>query len=479
MANCCPMNKPTWITTLIVVLIGVLFLPLFVAAAPSIIESEITLEVDYSQFSDDDDDILSTSTSTFTITNDGSTDLTVIVDVTGLPSGYDAEPKEVLIPANSSKNDVSIVIDVPHKKDPGVEKIGTIIIKDQSNIQLDSAELVQDTAQMLELEELEIKYTDYKGKSQKEEFKDEEDGTYTLNDELRPYTEVTLTFQIKNRFDSHYKDEGALDEIQLTIDANDDHLFEESLKDQYDIESIEAGKKGEYVVTFTINKEIDAEKYNLDLSLTAEDGQGVEYELEKELELEVQLDDDDVRLTQAEVPAAVTACADGIDFKVELYNFGTDLQKSVGLSITNEELGINENVKDIELKSYNKDPNYWTKTFTFELAKKPKVKTYYLDIVVYLNGDLEIDRERVELPIKTCTSGVIEEEEEEVTEETAGQEQETTAAPEKTTSETNSSVVKSVEKISYTASDYITALLVIAIVVVAVMVVLLIVALFR
>src|SRR3989344_667105 len=440
MANCCPMNKPTWITTLIVVLIGVLFLPLFVAAAPSIIESEITLEVDYSQFSDDDDDILSTSTSTFTITNDGSTDLTVIVDVTGLPSGYDAEPKEVLIPANSSKNDVSIVIDVPHKKDPGVEKIGTIIIKDQSNIQLDSAELVQDTAQMLELEELEIKYTDYKGKSQKEEFKDEEDGTYTLND---------------------------------------DHLFEESLKDQYDIESIEAGKKGEYVVTFTINKEIDAEKYNLDLSLTAEDGQGVEYELEKELELEVQLDDDDVRLTQAEVPAAVTACADGIDFKVELYNFGTDLQKSVGLSITNEELGINENVKDIELKSYNKDPNYWTKTFTFELAKKPKVKTYYLDIVVYLNGDLEIDRERVELPIKTCTSGVIEEEEEEVTEETAGQEQETTAAPEKTTSETNSSVVKSVEKISYTASDYITALLVIAIVVVAVMVVLLIVALFR
>src|SRR3989338_2867640 len=424
MANCCPMNKPTWITTLIVVLIGVLFLPLFVAAAPSIIESEITLEVDYSQFSDDDDDILSTSTSTFTITNDGSTDLTVIVDVTGLPSGYDAEPKEVLIPANSSKNDVSIVIDVPHKKDPGVEKIGTIIIKDQSNIQLDSAELVQDTAQMLELEELEIKYTDYKGKSQKEEFKDEEDGTYTLNDELRPYTEVTLTFQIKNRFDSHYKDEGALDEIQLTIDANDDHLFEESLKDQYDIESIEAGKKGEYVVTFTINKEIDAEKYNLDLSLTAEDGQGVEYELEKELELEVQLDDDDVRLTQA------------------------------------------------------KDPNYWTKTFTFELAKKPKVKTYYLDIVVYLNGDLEIDRERVELPIKTCTSGVIEEEEE-VTEETAGQEQETTAAPEKTTSETNSSVVKSVEKISYTASDYITALLVIAIVVVAVMVVLLLVALFR
>src|SRR3989338_8080880 len=260
MANCCFMNRSKWITTLIV-LISVLLLPAFAAAAPSVTESEVVLEVDYSQFSDDDDDIISATTQAFTITNDGSTDITVIVDVTGLPAGYDAEePKSVSVLAGSSAT-TTFIIDVPHKKDTGQEKIGKVIIKDQSNIQLDSADLIQETAQMLELEELEIKYTDSKGKVQKEEFKDEEDDTFTLNYELRPYTEVTLIFQLKNLFNSHYKDDGSIDEIQLTIDANDDNLFEESPKDQYDIESIEAGKKGEYIVTFFVDKEVEAERY--------------------------------------------------------------------------------------------------------------------------------------------------------------------------------------------------------------------------
>src|SRR3989338_2071588 len=146
MANCCLMNRSKWITTLIV-LISVLLLPAFAAAAPSVTESEVVLEVDYSQFSDDDDDIISATTQAFTITNDGSTDITVIVDVTGLPAGYDAEePKSVSVLAGSSAT-TTFIIDVPHKKDPGVEKIGTIIIKNQSNIQLDSADLIQDTAQ--------------------------------------------------------------------------------------------------------------------------------------------------------------------------------------------------------------------------------------------------------------------------------------------------------------------------------------------
>ena len=479
MANCCLMNRSKWITTLIV-LISVLLLPAFAAAAPSVTESEVVLEVDYSQFSDDDDDIISATTQAFTITNDGSTDITVIVDVTGLPAGYDAEePKSVSVLAGSSAT-TTFIIDVPHKKDPGQEKIGTIIIKDQSNIQLDSADLIQETAQMLELEELEIKYTDSKGKVQKEEFKDEEDDTFTLNYELRPYTEVTLIFQLKNLFNSHYKDDGSIDEIQLTIDANDDNLFEESPKDQYDIESIEAGKKGEYIVTFFVDKEVEAERYTLDLSITAEDGEGIEYEIEKELELEIELDDDDLRLTKTETLSAVTACSEEIDFLVELYNFGTDNQELTALSIVNEELGINENVKDIKLKSYNKEPNYWSNTFTFELAQKPKVKTYYLDIVAYINGDQEIDQKRLELPVKSCSAAPVEEEEEEVTEETAEQGQETTATPGKEAQDINSSsIFKSVEKISYAASDYIIALLVIAIVVVAVMVVLLLVALFR
>ncbi len=475
------MNRPKFITTLVVLISVLLFLPVFAAASPGITESEVMLKVDYGKFTKDNQDTITVTTETITITNDGLSQITVTVEATGLTSQYKGESKQVIVPANGSAT-TFLTIEVPHKKEPGKEKIGTIVIynaEDANKAQLDSADLVQETASMLELKELEVRYINYRGDAQKEEFKSAEK-KYDLNDEVKPYTEVSLTFNLKNVFDSGYKNDGRLDEVELTIDADDDDLFEKSPEEVYVLDTIEAGKDTEYTVSFLINKEIEPETYTLELTITAEDGQGIEYTLEKELVLEVELDDDDVRIVKAEVkPVKVTTCDAEFFLDLELHNFGTDSQQNVGLSIVNDELGLNENVPDIAIKPHLKEgQNTWKKVFSFGLPQNVKAKTYFLDLTAYINKDYPADNERVEVEIGAdCVLA------EEPVEATSEQEAEVAAggensAPQETSTET-ANVVKTVEGPSYTTNDYVMALLVIAIVAVAVMIVLLLVALFR
>ena len=470
------MNRAKFITTL-VVLLSMLFLSAFAAAAPGISENEVVLNVDYSQFVDEDDDFIVVTTEAFTITNDGPA-TSVKIEITGLPSGYDWEPKEEAIPENGKS--MTLSIEVPHKKDQGTEKIGTIVIKDLNDNQLDSIDLNQDTASMLQLKELEIRYVNYRGDTQKEEFKNQDTATFNLGDEVKPYTPVTMTFYLRNLFDNDFKADGSLDEIEISLDSDDDDLFETPLEDKYLPESsLEAGKNLDFTIPFMISKDVDADIYTLELTITAEDGQGIEYSIEKELVLEIELDDDDVRIVKAEIlPAAVTICDAEFNLDVELRNFGTDHQEFAGLSIINAELGINEIIQNIELKPYAKENNYWNQEFTLEL-KNPKAKTYYLDLNVYINDNQLSQYQRLELPVKSCAEPPVVAEEEEVAEEDTEELDKPAVEAENTSGQPSSAVVETVEKLSYGASDYIMALLVIAIVVVAVMVILMLFLLFR
>ena len=113
-----------------------------------------------------------------------------------------------------------------------------------------------------------------------------------------------MTFYLRNLFDNDFKADGSLDEIEISLDSDDDDLFETPLEDKYLPESsLEAGKNLEFTIPFTISKDVDADIYTLELTITAEDGQGIEYSIEKELVLEIELDDDDVRIVKAGDPA--------------------------------------------------------------------------------------------------------------------------------------------------------------------------------
>lgn len=467
------MNKATFSTTLTVLLGLLIFLPLFAAAAPSITETSVELTVDYSKFVDEDDDVIVVTTESFTVDNtDGSG--TVTIKAVGLPSKYKSQSTPV---GAGKKEQVSLTIEVPHDKSPGKEKIGAIIITDSNNSPLgDRADLIQDTKFMLDLTELEVKYVESNGKTEKDEF-NTDDNTYKLENEVRPFTEMSFTFDLHNLFDRDYQDKGILEEIELTIDTSDE-FFVEGFEDTYQIENIEAGKERKHTVTLPINEEVEPDAYTIELTITAEDSEGIEYEIKKEVELEIELDDDDIRIVKAKLaPETATICDKEASLLVEVHNFGSDDQDKVKVTVSNTELGLNEKVEDIAIDAYTEDDDSWQKNFLIPLEKS-KTKVYYLDVKTYLENTLT-DAEVVQLELKPCTveEPAVDEQEEEPTlaeSETQPSDKQTTEKEEVT-----GNIIKSVEKTLYTSNDYLVALMLIAIAVSAATVVLMLVVLFK
>ena len=469
------MNKATFSTTLIVLLGLLIFLPLFASAAPSITESSVKLTADYSKFADEDDDFIAVTTEAFTVMNDGNSPVTV--KATGLPSKYDFQSKSQFILAHTSET-VTLTVEVPHHNPPGQEKIGTIAIYDGSTL-LDTTELLQETVSMLDLTELEVKYVDADGKTQKDEFASDDD-TYTLENEVKPFTDMTFTFDLQNLFDKDYKDQGKLEGIELNIDLSDNDLLKEGFADTRQFEDIEAGKEGKFTVTLPISEDVEPDTYTLEFTITAEDNEGIEYEIKKEVELEIQLDDDDIRIVKAQLlPETATICDKEASLQVEVHNFGSDDQDKVKVTLQNTELGLDEKIEDIAIDAHTEDDDSWQKTFVIPL-ENTKVKTYFLDLKTYIDNTLT-DVKAVQLVLKSCASPELVEEEEEQSEPSI------TAAPEKEAAETEDAdtgsftgnIIKSIEKASYTSNDYLVALMLIAITVSAAMIVLMLVVLFK
>ena len=93
-----------------------------------IVEDTVDISVSYSDFKDDNDDIIEQNTDSFTIKNNNVEEVRVIIEATGLPSGYSAESKEVIV-AGDSEVQTTLKINVTHSQNAGTEGIGSLTIK--------------------------------------------------------------------------------------------------------------------------------------------------------------------------------------------------------------------------------------------------------------------------------------------------------------------------------------------------------------
>ena len=471
------MKKATFSTTVLVLLGALLLLPFFAAAAPGITEPSVKFTADYSKFADEDDDFIVVTTESFTVNNSEGMNK-VTVKATGLPSKYNSQSTTV---DPGETKPVTLTIEVPHDKAPGSEKIGKIVITD-GNQELDSADLVQETVSMLDLSELEVKYVDSSGKTQKDEF-NTDNKKYQLENEVKPYTDITFTFDLQNLFDRDYQNQGKLEEVEVTVDVDDDDLLEDGFKASYNFEDIEAGKAGKYSLTLLTNEKVEPGTYSLEFTITAEDGEGIEYEIKKEVEVEIELDDEDLRIIKAQLaPETATLCDKEVSLQVSVHNFGSDDQDSVKVTLDNEELNLHEKIEDMVIDAHTEDDDRWQKTFAITL-ENVKEKIYFLDLKVHLDNTLT-DAEVVQLELKPCaTPEVTEEEEEEVTPLAAESAEEEKVTAEETTTakqaDLTGNIIKSVEKPSYTADDYLVALMLITIALLSAMMVLMLIIIFK
>ncbi|MAG72756.1 hypothetical protein CL620_00440 [archaeon] len=362
---------------------------------------DLLVEVDYSKFDEEDEERIIETTNAFTITNNGDAEEIITISAEGLPGDYRSANQEVTVAAGASTQ-VEFNIEAPHDKNPGRSSIGTIKLEASNTV---TAPLVQNTLNMLSFKEITVDYVDEDGKNRDDDFDAQTETSFTLDNDVKPGTELILTFEVENLFDNDDYDESELEKIEIEIDADDDDIFPSDFTDTYDFSDIKADKKDEITVRFTIPEDANSGDYNLEFKLTGEDGKDVDYEIERKVKLELKREKDDVRFTQTRFsPATVQACeGNTYTLDLEIQNFGTDDQDHTVVTVENADLDISENFPDFALEEFDEDDT-WRRSITYTVPAGLTAKTYNVDANVFIDRDETQDFKRIELVVEACPS---------------------------------------------------------------------------
>jgi len=339
-------------------------------------------------------------TTPIVIHNNDSVSRNYTITITGLPTTYNFEGRQLTIAANSTSQ-VAPTVNVTHARSPGDAKVGEIVVSD-GTIQR-RVDLIQRTKSMLVFHEIGISYVDSDDDDRDEDFNVESKTQIDLDQEVKPGSDVELSFEIENLFRDTDYDESEISDVTLKIDASDNDLFEGDFDDEYDIDDLEAKKKEKITVQFKIPDDIDAGDYDLEFTLEGEDGKNIRYKDVKTLRLDIKRERDDVRITKAlVVPSTVSLCEGSFSLEVELSNLGDREQKQAALAIFNRELAINENIAGIDLDEFDDTNDHWSKTFRYTLKNSTKAKTYPIEVRAFIQNDKEEDTKIVNLVVEAC-----------------------------------------------------------------------------
>jgi len=376
---------------------------ILVGSATAALETsdEVILNADYSRFTDEDQKTIAVE-GTLSINNTGDVDEKIKLSVSNLPSDYNSsDTSETTIEAKSTK-EVKFTVNIPHEEGPDKKEIGVLKILNSAGSEIKSLKLFQISKQMLELDELEVKYTAKDDDSETDEFGNDKD-EYSLDKDVKPGTKIELHFSLENLFDGSYDDDGELEDVTIEIESDDNDLFSEEFEEIYEIDNIDADRKETFSVDFIVNEEADEDNFELDITIKAEDGQKIDYKIKKKLNIELGRESDDVKLTKFEIkPEKITICDSEYTFDVEIKNLGTSSQRYAGISIYNKDLDINDNFANIKLDEFSDSDNSWSKTITHTISKDTKSKSYPLDIRTYVQKSEVMDIVQKQLVFLKC-----------------------------------------------------------------------------
>ncbi len=369
----------------------------FATAAPSFVETRAIFDVDYQAFNEDEETI--PESGKITIKNDALSEKTFSLTYSGLLVDYDGDDVTgISVPANDQK-EVSFTVHVPHAQDAGETTIGSLVLNSAGNPS-QTIPLIQRTKSMLGLKELEIEYVSEDNQQEKDAFDDDDE--LKTSEFAKPGTNVTIRWTLENFFDNSY-DDGTLEDVQLTIEVDDDDLFAEAFTEEYTIGDIDADKKITFYLTFRIADEADAGDYTFDVRIAAEDEKGRDHLLEQDIELNVQRESDDVRIVKAELTPKTITCEEEFVLNLGIKNFGTDDQDLAAVSIYSRTLEINKQVKDIKLGEFDDDDNSWAQRFVFPVPKSVTAGKHLLELRAFVNRDDVEMITNVEVPVGACT----------------------------------------------------------------------------
>ncbi len=237
----------------------------------------------------------------------------------------------------------------------------------------------------------------------------------TIADEAKPEDKVVLKLEVENLFDKGVEDVELEDvEIEATVEGIDDGDDIEDLEADESNFDLKPGKDNEVKIEFTVPQNAEEGEYDIVVTVEGEDENGAKHFATVTLKLTVDLEKHDLRITEAKLSKPVLSCAPRTTkLDVTMVNFGSEEQEEAQFTISNSELGLFFEQKEIELETDRDDEDSRiSKTIEIEVPESFKVGAYPIRVEAIADNGKVTDSEDVLLTVEECVPEEAEEDEE-------------------------------------------------------------------
>ena len=248
----------------------------------------------------------------------------------------------------------------------------------------------KNTTNKLKISDLDVKVDDKSDKNVANNSK--------ISKDAEPESDVEFRIKIENLYTKEENVEIKDIEVEVTIeDIGDDSDLDEEA-DDFDLE---AGEDKTIKINFNIPKEVDEKAYDVIINVNGKDKNGKDHNVVWKLELDVDKERHDVIIDKFNLNPTTISCNRNVNLNAELINIGSEDENEVVLKISNNDLGIQIDKKDIKLEEGTED-NKYEKSFTLKISDDVPSGTYPILINSYYDDSKLSDSKTIDLMIQDC-----------------------------------------------------------------------------
>ncbi len=299
---------------------------------------------------------------------------------------------------------VTVSLTIPENANSEPTKVAEVRVSglDNGNTIEDEVNIYMEAESLLEIDDIDIEVNG----------KDEGD----LNDgssyrDLVEGDEVELTIKVKNLYND---DDDEISDVYIEI--TDDNWDIDEKSDEKDIEGDEDAT---FVVSFTIDEEVDDDETTILIRAYGEDNRedvsSFDHYDEWELRFEVDRKNDDIRIKDVSFNRNPVDCnANTVTMDVELKNYGTEDQKDIFIYAYSDKDNFNWNDKKTYIELDEGEET--TRSFIIDLPNNLDEDTYIVNIEVKYDISKDADEEMVLIDVVCYNNQQDEEEDDDYTE---------------------------------------------------------------
>ncbi|MBN1377351.1 hypothetical protein JW949_03430 [Candidatus Woesearchaeota archaeon] len=342
-----------------------------------------------------------TVSTTITLTNDDSVNVTSIVLTHDINSEFEVNitPNIIVNLINGTSQNIDISVYVPDDFDAGNYQIGTITATGSSNgsTVTETADVYLEAENNLFIDKVTVSVD---GDSDKVG-----DGN-TVDEEAKPNSEIEIEIIVENKGDIDMED------VEVTIEADDDEIgFDD---DDEDIGDINNDDKETVTFSFDVDSDADDGDYDITITVEGEDENGARHGEEWEITIEVDRETHEIMIKDVEIePQAgndVEVCDDYFDIEFVLSNTGKKDEDDVSFKIYSNDMDYEKYLYELSID----EGEQLEKSVRVVLPDDIKEGSYFFQLWSYYDNDEESDLYGFDLNVVECEEEEKDEEEETV-----------------------------------------------------------------